>query len=155
MTRWFGIGAAAVLVALVALAVVSTMSAPPENAATTADRLAAELRCPDCQALSVAESHTRAAIEIRERIDAMVAEGRSPSEVRAYFADRYGDWILLSPPSPLPWLIPVLVLLLGGAGLVAWRGSRSRVATGERSVASAPDAEASRRVREEVEALDA
>ena len=50
--------------------------APALTADEQAQRLAAELRCPDCQALSVAESHTASADAIRAEIAAQLAAGR-------------------------------------------------------------------------------
>jgi cytochrome c-type biogenesis protein CcmH len=71
------------------------------------ERLAAGLRCPDCQALSVAESRTRAADAIRDEIADQVAAGRSDREIRDHFVERYGQWILLAPDDPLAWWLPV------------------------------------------------
>ena len=78
-----------------------------------AQRLAAELRCPDCQALSVAESHTASADAIRAEIAEQLAAGRSVDEVRQHFVDRYGQWILLQPADPLIWLLPLVVVAIG------------------------------------------
>ena len=48
--------------------------------------------------------------EIRRQIDELVAGGASDAEVRDHFVARYGDWILLAPSSPLPWLVPLGVV---------------------------------------------
>ena len=82
-----------------------------------AQRLAAELRCPDCQALSVAESHTASADAIRAEIAEQLAAGRSVDEVRQHFVDRYGQWILLQPADPLIWLLPLVVVAIGVAAV--------------------------------------
>jgi len=123
-----------------------------------AQLLAGELRCPDCQALSVAESHTAAADAIRAEIAEQLAAGRSVDEVRQHFVDRYGQWILLQPADPLIWLLPLVVVAIG-VGLFAW-WLRARP-TGEADAADretdaqmAPDDEARRAVRDELEALD-
>ena len=135
--------------ALVALQLTrpSLPSSPDEQAA----QLAAELRCPDCQALSVAESRTRAADSLRAEIAELVAAGRSDDEIRAHFVDRYGQWILLAPPDPLAWGLPVLVVLAAIAAFGAWL-ARGRPGSAAGS-AGAPEPDA-RRIREEVEALD-
>ena len=143
--------------ALLALAAVATLQllAPraPAGAAEQAHVIAAELRCPDCQALSVAESRTAAAAAIRTEIAEQLASGRTADEIRRHFVARYGNWILLSPTDPLAWWLPALALL-SGAALFGWWWIRGR-----RPSAAAPQARAitdadRRRVREAAEALD-
>ncbi len=144
--------AAAALLALVGLAAVSALQpAAQPTRAEQAAQLATELRCPDCAGLSVAQSTSASASAIRAEIAAQLSAGAAPDEVRRHFVERYGDWILLSPTSPIAWLLPILVLLAGVVGLVAWLVRR-------RSPAPAPVAAAAadlRRVRDEAEALDA
>lgn len=141
--------AAGVLLALAGLAVVSLLR---PSTASDAATLATELRCPDCEGLSVAESPTRSAAEIRRQITALLADGATPDQVRQHFVDRYGEWILLAPRSPLPWLAPVALLVLGVAGFGLWlrRGPAAPAPPASR----APD-DAARRVADEAEALDA
>jgi cytochrome c-type biogenesis protein CcmH len=125
----------------------------PPTRAEQAAALAAELRCPDCQSLSVAESRTAAADAIRREIANQLAAGRSADEVRQHFVARYGQWILLQPADPLIWLLPA-VALLAGIGAFAWWLRRSAAAPGPiRTPAGIDDADR-RRVRDEVEALD-
>ncbi len=89
-----------------------------------AGALAAELRCPVCQGLSAADSQAEAAVAMRTRVEQLMREGRSDEQIRAWFVDRYGEWVLLEPPRHgrhwIVWLGP-LVLLLAGAGVVARR----------------------------------
>jgi cytochrome c-type biogenesis protein CcmH len=115
--------------------------------------LAAELRCPDCESLSVAESRTAAAAAIRAEIDEQLAAGRSPADIRASFVSRYGEWILLQPTSALIWTVPVVALLVGLALFGWWLlGRRAAPLPPE---ASAPGAAAEReRIRDEAELLD-
>jgi cytochrome c-type biogenesis protein CcmH len=67
---------------------------------------------------------------VRERL----AAGQTPAEVRAYFVERYGDWILLAPPrrgfTLLVWVVPMLALLGGVAlvGVLVTRWARRRPA---------------------------
>lgn len=140
------------LLAVAALAVVvAVLPGPEPSAAERGERLARELRCPDCQGLSVADSPTSSAQEIRRQIDELVAGGSSDQAVRDHFVARYGDWILLAPSSPLPWVLPLGVVIAGAAGLVAWLAGRRRPA------ATSPvlTPEQRRSLHEEVEALDA
>ena len=141
--------------ALLAVAVVGAMVLPRSaepTAGERADALARELRCPDCQGLSVADSPTQSAAEIRRQIDELLASGASPDEVRAHFVERYGDWILLAPASPVLWAVPFVVLALGAAALLAWLvRARGR----PRAPAAPPSDDVRRRLHEEAEALDA
>ena len=155
MRRWALPLALAALLALAGLAAVQLLRpVEPLTAAEQARELAAELRCPDCQSLSVAESHTAAANAIRSEIAELLAAGQTPDQVRRHFVDRYGEWILLSPTAPIAWWLPVAVLVVGGLALTGWllRGRRAAAVT-----ANAPPADDSlrRRVREELEELDA
>lgn len=152
MTRWLPVIAAGALLALAgAVAVVAIRPAQPPSVAERADRLAAELRCPDCQGLSVADSPTEAARSIRRQIDELLGRGATDADVRDYFVDRYGEWILLAPSAPAAWLLPLVVVAAAAGGLVAWLVRR----TDPTGAPPAASAEARRRVREEADALDA
>lgn len=92
--------------------------------------VAATIRCPQCASQSSKDSDTSAAravrAEIRERID----DGQSDDEIRDYFASRFGEELLLTPPSTgvgaLVWIIPVVVTVLAAIGLgFAFRRWRS------------------------------
>ena len=143
--------------ALLALGALVALEALRPRAGLTdaeqAQQIAAELRCPDCQALSVAESQTAAAAAIRAQIVELLTAGRSPDEVRRHFVERYGEWILLAPVAPIAWWLPVVVLV-AGIGLLAawlWRGRRRE----PNSVPASSSEAARRQVRDEVEQLDA
>lgn len=159
MRRWLLPLAVAGLAALGGLLlVIALQPAPALTTDEQAQRIAGELRCPDCQALSVAESHTAAADAIRAEIAEQLAAGRSADEIRQHFVDRYGQWILLQPADPLIWLLPVAVIAIGVAAFGWWvRGSRSGEPDAGASGAEpavAPDDEARSAVRDELEALD-
>jgi cytochrome c-type biogenesis protein CcmH len=149
MSRWAAVVGVGLLTALVAIVVLRPAGAL--TGAARADALAAGLRCPDCAGLSVADSHTASAVAIREQIDELVASGATDDEVKDHFTDRYGDWILLAPTSPVTWLLPFAVVAAGIGLLGAWLLRR-------RSRHPAPatlDESERRRLRDEVEALDA
>ena len=106
---------------------------PSGGAATPASRaheLATELRCPDCQALSVADSDSSSAEAIRADLLRRTKAGESDAEIRQVYIDRYGESILLKPTSTglglLVWVLPVVALALGAVGLglafAKWRG---------------------------------
>jgi len=98
-------------------------NAPTDDAQleATVRKLARQLRCPTCQALSIADSPSELAREMEGVIRMRLQEGMTPEEVRASFVEAYGEWVLLSPdPSGfnlLVYILPFVVLLLG-AGIV-------------------------------------
>lgn len=148
MTRWIGLVGVGLLAALVALVVIRPGA--PQTDAHRAEALAATLRCPDCQGLSVADSHTAAAREIRRQVDELVAGGATDDEVRAHFVARYGEWIRLEPSSPLTWIVPIGVVLAGIGLLSGWLARR-----GPPPTAPQLSHDERRRLHEEAEALDA
>jgi cytochrome c-type biogenesis protein CcmH len=152
------IAALAVAAVTIAVLVAWIQPAPAPTRQEQSRALAAELRCPDCESLSVAESRTAAAAAIRAEIDQQLAAGRSPAEIRASFIARYGEWILLQPTSPFIWIVPVIALLVGVAVLGWWlvgHRSTSGAATTEPDPATNAPATAERqRIRDEAELLD-
>lgn len=145
--------AAAALLALGGLVLVEALRpAATLTQAEQAQQLAAELRCPDCLGLSVAESHTAAAVAARRQIAEQLAAGRTPEQVRAYFVARYGEWILLAPRAALAWWLPPAVVLVG-IGLLGWWLWRARAVAPV--VAAPPPAPTRDRIRDELEKLDA
>jgi cytochrome c-type biogenesis protein CcmH len=99
-----------------------TAAASPAGAKTpvsedTVHEVAAQLRCVVCQSLSVADSPSETAHEMKDIIRERLAAGESPEQVRAYFVEKYGNWILLSPPRQgfnlLVWVVPFAGLGLG------------------------------------------
>lgn len=107
--------------------------------------VAAGLRCAVCQGISIQESPSALAREMRDVVKEQLRAGRTPEEVRAYFVSKYGDWILLAPPARgmnlLIYVLPVVLVLGGFVGLaiVVRRWSRV-VQPGE---AAAPSADPS------------
>jgi cytochrome c-type biogenesis protein CcmH len=80
-------------------------------------QVAAQLRCPVCQGLSLADSPSELALEMKDVVREQLAAGRTPDEVKAYFVAKYGEWILLEPPrrgiNLLAYALPVLVVATG------------------------------------------
>jgi cytochrome c-type biogenesis protein CcmH len=144
--------------ALVTLTV-GALAAAPSGPTVTEDQVrevAANLRCVVCQSLSVADSPSETANQMRAIVRERLAAGETPEQVTAYFVEKYGTWILLAPPrhgfNLLVWVVPFAALALGLvlAGLAMRRWSR-------RSAAMAPAAvdDATReRIRREMAELD-
>ena len=100
-----------------------TASAPADSALDAATRsLASQLRCPVCQGLSVQDSPSELAQQMRDVVRQQLQDGKSPDEVKDYFVARYGQWILMTPPAAgFNWLVyslPAIVLVIGAAMLV-------------------------------------
>jgi cytochrome c-type biogenesis protein CcmH len=114
---WLAIAVVAVAVLAVAL---WPRGSDPSIAARTR-RLSSELRCVDCEGLSVADSSTDSARQTRRDIEARLRRGESESAIRRVYVDRFGESILLNPANSgiglLVWMLPVVVLVLGAAGL--------------------------------------
>lgn len=116
MVRMFAVAA---LVASPTSAMTQVLSDSALDARTKA--LSAELRCPVCQGLSLADSPSELSMQMKQVVRDQLAAGKSPEEVKAYFVSKYGEWILLEPKprgmNLAVYLLP-LFLLVGGGGLI-------------------------------------
>ncbi len=107
-----------------ALAAGRAVAQSPEEAGLEARTraVASQLRCPVCQGLSIEDSPTDLARDMRAVVRDRLASGSSAEEVKAYFVSKYGEWILLEPkPSGMNlavYLLPVLALLVGAGVIV-------------------------------------
>lgn len=83
--------------------------------------VAAQLRCPVCQGLSIQDSPSELAQSMRSLVRDQLAAGKTPDEVKAYFVSKYGEWILLAPKARgfnlIAYALPVLVVVGGGAAI--------------------------------------
>ena len=101
------------------------------SSAQRAAAIEADVRCPSCTDLSVAQSNATTAIGVRHQIESLVAQGRSTSAIEQVLVSEYGPTILLVPPDaagvPLIWIIPVVLGAgaLAGVGIVFWRRARA------------------------------
>lgn len=76
-----------------------------------------ELKCVVCEGQALAESDAPLARDMRGHIRTMIADGKSDTEIFAFFVTRYGKQVLLNPPletaTILLWTAPLLLLLIG------------------------------------------
>ena len=111
-----------ILAALVAPLLLVAVVAARGDSEREMREIAAGLRCPVCQNLSVADSPSEMAQEMRGLVLDQLRAGKSREEIRAYFVSKYGEWILLSPTPKgfalLVWVLPGLGLLAALAGAV-------------------------------------
>ena len=79
--------------------------------------LSNELRCPTCQGLSVKDSEAGFSASIKGKISELMKHGKSDEEIKAYFVERYGEWILRAPPvtgfNMVLWILPGATIVTG------------------------------------------
>jgi cytochrome c-type biogenesis protein CcmH len=96
--------------------------------------LAEKLRCLVCQNESLASSHAELAQDLRREVREQMKLNKSDQEIIDYLVSRYGDFVLYDPPMKpytlLLWFGP-FVLLLGGAGVLAYQLRKRRQAVPE------------------------
>lgn len=80
-------------------------------------KLSNELRCPTCQGLSVKDSEAGFSTSIKAKIRELMKQGKSDEEIMAYFVERYGEWILRTPPvsgfNMVLWVLPGTAIVTG------------------------------------------
>lgn len=103
------------------------MFADPAREARARD-VGRQLRCLVCQNQSIFDSNSGLAKDLRVLVRTRMDEGDSDTEILAYIADRYGDYVLLQPRfsirNAVLWAAPLLALLLGLALMVLYLKSR-------------------------------
>src|ERR1700752_3882855 len=81
----------------------------PQTVAQRAAVIEANVRCPACPDVSVAQSNSTTAIAVRHQVESMVAAGSSTADIDQTLVSEYGQTILLTPPDagglPLIWII--------------------------------------------------
>ena len=92
-------------------------AAPAPDLEDQTRAVSAELRCVVCQNLSVADSPSEMAQQMRAIVREQLQAGKSPDQIKEFFVSKYGEWVLLKPKttgfSALLWVLPYVVLLLG------------------------------------------
>lgn len=93
------------------------------------NRLIDELRCLVCQNQSLAESDAELAKDLRHKVYNMIQQGDSDADIATYMVERYGDFVLYSPPikstTLILWFGPFILLSLGGFALVIFLTRRN------------------------------
>jgi len=155
-----GGGAASILAALIALwillpSVALAQQVVDPNTDPRVREVARDLQCPICQNLSVADSPSEMARQMRAIVRERLEAGESPGEVVQYFVDRYGEWILLSPRRSgfnlLVWAAPLAAVAVGLAivSVLVRRWARAPASSG---TALPVDPAMRERIRRETEA---
>lgn len=75
------------------------------------------MRCPVCQGLSVADSPSSSAVDLKGEVRRMLSLGYSEDQVIAAFERSYGEFIRLEPKAEgfnwMVWLMPMLAFAAG------------------------------------------
>jgi cytochrome c-type biogenesis protein CcmH len=79
------------------------------------NEVAALLRCPVCQGMSVADSPAEMAINMKSQVHELLARGYTEEQILQYFELSYGQFVLLKPKSPVVWVLPIIALVIGAA----------------------------------------
>ena len=76
--------------------------------------VAKELRCPTCSGLSVLDSDAEFSTTMKNIIKQKISNGLGKDAILKYFKERYGTWILRSPPKEglglVAWITPILIV---------------------------------------------
>jgi cytochrome c-type biogenesis protein CcmH len=94
--------------------------------------VASTLRCPACEDVSIEDSPADLARDMKQVVHDKLAAGETPDDVRQYFVDRYGEWVVLRPRASVRtaalWLVPGLGILAAGWLIVTMLGRWTRAA---------------------------
>ena len=109
---------------IVGLLALCLLVAPPawtqseEEIETRTDAISKTLRCVVCQNQSIYDSNAPLAEDMRRLVRKRVEAGDTDDETRAYLRERYGDYVLMTPPlqanTLLLWIGPLILFALGG-----------------------------------------
>jgi len=122
-----------VVVVGAALGIGASRGGAPPSAAQRAQSVDAQVRCPSCEDISVADSSASTALAIRQLVVARVRAGQSDQQIDAFLVSRYGPGILLRPPdtgvTAWVWILPPVAVAAAVVGLAAalWRRRRMSV----------------------------
>ena len=111
-SRWL---VTAALLSLSLAAAPAAAQSPDSGLEAKVRDVAASLRCPVCQNLSIEDSPSQLARDMKQVVRQRLAAGETPDEVRRYFISRYGEWVLTKPRAAgvnlSVWLLPLVALL--------------------------------------------
>ncbi len=77
------------------------------------NRVARQLYCPVCENTPLDVCPTQACAQWRSLIRDKLAAGWTDDQIKQYFAAQYGIRVLAEPPTPLVYIVPPILILLG------------------------------------------
>jgi len=79
--------------------------------------VASLLRCPVCQGLSVADSPSEMAVNMKGQVRELLYRGYTQEQILSYFERSYGQFVLLKPKmsgaGAAVWILPLLAIAIG------------------------------------------
>lgn len=124
------------LVMALTLFPVTALAQEPTPSDDDVNEIASQLYCPVCENTPLDVCPTKACQDWRLQIRGMLAEGKTPAEIKQYFVDYYGARVLSEPPAKginwLVYIVPPAAFILGTILLLiafrTWRHSGGKVA---------------------------
>lgn len=127
---WSRLAIGAVGLLAVAGLIFAGVASPDRSLEERTREVAQTLKCLTCIGEDVADSTAPVAAAMRISISERLEQGKSPEEIRGWFADRYGAEVLLNPPmsgmGSLMWILPALLVGFGAWFLLRHRLTPAR-----------------------------
>ncbi len=103
-----------------------------------------EIRCVQCQSEAVASSNADWAQDARKMIRERILAGDTNAEVKSFFVERYGEFVLMDPPKTgsnlLLWFAAPAMALIGLVVGFGFLRGRSREGTAPQTLSDAEEA---------------
>ena len=80
-------------------------------------KIISEVRCVQCQNQSIKDSNVPLASDLRREIRRLISEGKTDADIADFLVARYGEFVLCRPKMLALWIIPFLLLSIGGFAL--------------------------------------
>ncbi len=96
-----------------------------------AQMLMREIRCVSCENEPISQSASEIAGDMRHLVRSQIQDGASDEQVRSWFSERYGEFVLFRPKASgggaFLWAFPfALILWIGGALFLGARAKQKR-----------------------------
>ena len=80
-------------------------------------QLSKQIMCPICDGQTLDQSQSQLSKDMKNSILNLLDEGKTNKEIRDFFANRYGEEVLASPPQKgfniFLWIVPSIIFLTG------------------------------------------
>jgi cytochrome c-type biogenesis protein CcmH len=126
-------------VVLLLLAILALPAAAQDSGDQVTDdevnAIAKQLFCPICESTPLDVCATQACADWREVIRTKLGEGQTEDEIKGYFLEQYGARALAEPPRSgitlWVWIIPILVVTIGGIIFIRFMRQSRRIESEE------------------------
>jgi cytochrome c-type biogenesis protein CcmH len=108
-----------------------------------ANETGALLRCPVCQGMSIADSPSEMAVNMKHQVRELIARGYTQEQILRYFERSYGQFVLLKPKfqgvNTLVWILPIIALAVGVFAIFSMMGKSGSQPVDEQPAATADE----------------